>query len=67
MLLQLLIVLIELTKFVGKNICIWDIVKVLLAVSFLHPYHVETESIFTGNLMTLREMVDFLVFVEAFV
>lgn len=63
MLLQLLIVFVEFAKFIRQDVGVWHEVKVLLAVSFLHPDHVETQSILPRNLMTLWEVIDFLVFI----
>jgi len=34
---------------------------------FLHSYEVEAESILSCDFMTLREVIDFLIFVEAFI
>ena len=67
MLLELLVVLVEFTEFIGKNIGIRDKVKVLLAVSFLHSNDVEAKSVLSGDFVTLREMIDLLVLVESFV
>ena len=67
MLFELLVVLVELTKLVWKDVGIWNKVKMLLAESFLHSYDVEAKTVFSRDFMTLRPMVNFLVFVEAFV
>lgn len=67
MLLQLLVVLVELSKFIRKNVRVRHKVKVLLAVPLLHPNNIEAKSIFTRDLMTLREMVDLLVLVQALI
>ena len=39
----------------------------LLSISFLHPNNVEAKPILPCDFMTLREMVDLLVLVQAFV
>ena len=58
---------IELTELIRQNIGVWSEVKVLFSKLFLHSDSVETKPIFTGDLMTLWEMVDFLVLIQAFV
>lgn len=67
MLLELLVMLIEFTEFIRKNIGIRNKVKVLFTVSFLHPYNIEAKPILPGNLVTLRKMIDFLILVQSFV
>ena len=67
MLLQLLVMLIEFAEFIRQNVSVWHEIKVLLAIPFLHSDHIEAKSIFPCNLMTLREMVDFLVLIKAFI
>lgn len=66
-LLQFLVVLVEFAKFIGQNVSVGNEVKVLLSVTFLHAHDVEAEAILAGNLVALREMVDLLVLVEAFI
>jgi hypothetical protein len=67
MLLKLLVVFVEFTEFIRKNISIRYEVKVLFTISFLHSNNVEAKSIFSGDFVTLWEMIDLLVFVESFV
>lgn len=67
MLLQLLIVLVEFTKLIWEDVGVWYEVEVLLSISFLHPDHVEAKSIFPCDLVALWEMIDFLVFIQAFI
>ena len=67
MLLELLIVLIKLSKFIRKNVSIRHKVKVLLSMLLLHPDHVETEPVFAGDLVALRKMIDLLILVQALV
>jgi hypothetical protein len=67
MLLELLIVLIEFSELVRENVSVWNEVKMLLSKSFLHSDNVEAESILPCDFMTLREMVDLLVLVKAFI
>ena len=67
MLLQLLVVLIELSEFVGQDIGIRHKIEMLLSESFLHSNDVEAESVFPRDLVTLRKVVNFLVLIEAFI
>ena len=67
MLLQLLIVFIEFTKLVWQDVGIWNEVKVLLSVPFLHSYHIEAQPIFPSDFVTLWEMIYLLVLVQALI
>lgn len=67
MLFQLLIVLVELSKFIGENVGVRYKVKVLLAIPLLHPNNIETESVFSCDLMTLWEMIDLLVLIQSLI
>ena len=67
MLLKLLVVLVEFTKLVWQNVGVRHEVKVLLAVSFLHSDDIETQPVFPGDFVTLREVIDLLVLVETFI
>lgn len=59
--------LIKFSKFIGKDVRVRHKVKVLLAVFLLHPDHVEAESVFSSDFVTLGKVIDFLVLVEPFV
>lgn len=67
MLFQLLVVFIELTEFIRKNVGIWHKVKVLFTISFLHSDNIETKPILPCNLMTLWEVINLLVLIQAFI
>ena len=67
MLLLLLIMLIKLSELIRQDVCIRNKIKMLFAIPFLHPDDVEAESILPGNFMTLREMVDLLILIQAFI
>lgn len=67
MLLELLVVLVELTKLIRQDVGVRHEVEVLLSVALLHANHVEAEPILARDLMTLREVVDLLVLVESLV
>ena len=67
MLLQLLVVLIELSELIRQDVCIRRKVVMLFAILLLHPHYVEAKPVLPGDLMTLREMVDLLIFIQALV
>jgi hypothetical protein len=66
-LLQFLVVSIEVSKFIGEDIGVREEVEVLLAELLLHPHHVDAQTVFAGNLITLREVINLLVFIESFI
>jgi hypothetical protein len=65
-LLQFLIVVVEVAEFVREDVCVRREVERTLAVSFLHAHHVEAKAVLASDFVTLRELVDLLVFVETF-
>ena len=67
MLFELLVVLVELTEFIRKNVSVGHEVEMLLAISFLHPDNVEAKSIFPCDLVALGEVVYLLVLVQSFI
>lgn len=67
MLLQLLVVLVELSEFIWQDVSVGNEIKVLLPISLLHPDHIKAEPILPRNLVALWEMVDFLILVQSFV
>lgn len=66
-LLQLLVVVVEVTKLIGQDVSVRRKVKTALAESFLHSDDVEAESILASDLVTLREVVNLLVLIETLV
>ena len=66
-LLQLLVMGMEVVEFVWKDVGVWNEVKLTSAKSLLHLDVVVTKSVFSGDLIALREVVDFLVLVKTFV
>jgi hypothetical protein len=63
MLPQLLIVSIELPKLIRQDISVRHKVEVVLAVLLLQTDHVAAESVFAGDLVALRKVVDLLVLI----
>ena len=59
--------LIEFPELVWQNIRIRNEIKMLFAKPFLHPHNIVAQSVLSGNFVTLWEMVDFLVFVQALI
>lgn len=66
-LLQLLIMVVEVTKLIRQYVGIGAEVKCRLAKALLESDNVKAETILSGNLVRLREVVNLLVLVEAFV
>ena len=66
-LLQLLIMLIKLTELIWQDVGVRYKVKMLFAESLLHSDNVEAKPVFPCNFVTLREVVNLLVLVQAFV
>ncbi len=58
---------VEVTELVWQDVGVRDEVKVHLPEFVLHLYHVSTESILPGDLVTLWKVVDLLVLVQAVV
>jgi hypothetical protein len=66
-LLQFLIVIVEVTELIRQDVSVWAEVERRLAKSFLHAHDVEAESVFSGDFITLGEMVDLLILIQAFI
>jgi hypothetical protein len=64
---QLLVVVVEVSELVGQDVGVWYEVEGGLAVALLHAHDVEAQPVFSGDFVALREVVDLLVLVEAFV
>ena len=67
MLLQLLIVFVEFAELVRQDVGVWNEVPLGLSIAFLHPDDVKAKTVLARNFMTLREVVDLLILIEAFV
>lgn len=65
--LKALEVCIELSIFIRQHISIRNEVKKGLAMFLLHLHNVLAQVIFPSNLITLREMINFLVFIQPFI
>lgn len=57
---QFLVVRIEFTELVGEDVGVGHKVEVVLSILLLHSDNVAAESVFSGDFVTLREMVDLL-------
>lgn len=55
---------IKVGEFVGKDVGIRHEIEGRFSMSFLHSYHIEAETIFARNFITLGKMIDFLIFIE---
>ncbi len=67
MLFKLLVVIIKVTELFWKNVCVRSKVEDMLAEFFLHADDVETHSVFAGDLVARRELVDLLILIKAFI
>lgn len=67
MLLELLVVLVEFSELIRKNVSVGNEVEMLLSIPFLHSYDVEAETIFPSDFMALWKMINLLVLVKAFI
>ena len=57
----------EVMEFIWQDVCVGDEVKLASSESFLHLNIIEAETILPSDLVALREVIDSLEFVEAFV
>ncbi len=58
---------IEVLKFIWQDVGVRYEIELTSAKAFLHFDIVEAETIFSGDFMTLRKVIDSLKFVETFV
>jgi hypothetical protein len=58
---------VKFTKFVREDVGIGNKVKEGLSMLILHFNHILTKVVLPGDFITLWEMIDFLIFVQAFV
>ena len=54
-------------EFIRQDVSIRDEIKLRSTKSLLHLYIVETKSVFSGNFVTLWEVVDALEFIQTFI
>lgn len=66
-LLQLLIVIVEVTELVRQDVRIRAEVKCLLAIALLQADNVKAETILASDLVRLREMIELLVLIKALI
>ena len=57
----------EVMEFVRQNVSIWYEIKLSSSESFLHFDIVEAQAILSSDFITLREVIDSLEFVQAFI
>lgn len=67
MLFKLLVVRIEVTKFVWQDVSVRYKVKVCLAKFLLHADHIVAEPILSRYFVALREMIDLLELIQTFI
>ena len=64
---QLLIMSMEVMKLIRQDVSVRNEIKLRPTKSLLHFHIVETKSVFSGDLVALREVVDALKFVQTFI
>lgn len=67
MLLQLLVVIVEVSELVRQDIGVWAKVEGRLSKALLQSNDVEAESVLASDLIRLGEMIDLLILIKAFV
>ena len=67
MLFELLIVLVELSKFVRQDVSIWTEIEMLFTKALLHSHDIEAKSIFPCDFVALGKMIDFLVLIKSLI
>jgi hypothetical protein len=67
MLLKLLVMGIEITEFIWKDIGIRDEIERRFTEFLLHADHIVEETVLSGDFIGLREVVDFLELVQSFI
>lgn len=67
MLLEFLVMSVEISELIRENVSIWNEVEVGLTKFLLHANHIIAQSIFPCDFITLREMIDLLIFVQTFI
>ena len=64
---QLLIVSMEVMEFIRQDVSVRDEIELRSTKTLLHLNIVETKSVFSGDFVTLREVVDALKFVQTLI
>ena len=67
MLLQLLIVVVEVTELVGQDVGIRAEIESGLSKALLQAHNIEAETVFSCDFVRLWEVIDLLVLIEAFI
>ena len=67
MLLQLLVVVVEVAKLLWQDVGVGSNVESRLAVLLLHTYCIVAHTIFAGDLMAARELINLLILVKTLV
>ena len=64
---QLLIMSMEVVKLIRQDVGVRNEIKLRPTKSLLHLHIVETKSVFSGDFVALREVIDALKFVQTFI
>ena len=67
MLLQLLVVVVEVTEFIGEDVGVGTEIKSILTEALLKPHNIEAKSVLPGDFVTLREVIELLVLIQTLI
>ena len=51
-------------EFIGKDVCVWYYIEIFLPELFLHFDYIVAQPVFSSELKTIWEVIDFLVLVQ---
>ena len=66
-LLELLVMLVEFTKFIWQDVGVRNEVEMLLSEALLHPHDIEAKPVLSRDFVALRKMVNLLILVQALI
>ena len=66
-LLQFLVVVVEISELIRQDVGIRTEIESRFSEALLHAHNIEAKSIFSRNLITLREVIDFLVLIQTLI
>ena len=66
-LLQFLVVVVEISELIRQDVGIRTEIESRFSEALLHAHYIEAQSVFSCNLITLREVIDFLVLIQTLI
>ena len=67
MLLELLVMIVEISELIRQDVRVWTEVKSILSESFLKSDNIEAKTVLASDFVTLGEMIDLLILVETLI